>query len=547
MERGIPPLTLRFSGGVLTLSQANGGVHADEGKPVPDKRAGTKTRSSAEITAGPIDPDVNASARLVNESAPSLRQLKARVLAREAVRASSTVARRGIFGGDPVATAEEALQAQGIYDVNDDYVAGQLLLLRRLSQLGLGRYPDGPMRRRAGTQVLVTDVGARHGVGMTQIIAGTLGLVPDLEVWADWPTQSPEQRRPQITQRTTERLGENPSVDDVLTDIRDDYLKGVSSIGRHVDHYRSEHPPNTKTIVNMSWGYYPSLMVKSAATRILKAPEGSELHAEATRVLGHPPTLTDAGNGELRVDPNELEKIARELVVPGFKEKLDDPEFQQRLAAEKAKVSEKVAAAREEGILIFKSSGNDQAWMAAVGAPELAGSVTNDIPGIITVGAVNTAGPGDEDDTIAYLSALPSVEVAARGIDVPVYVGEDGIYDNVNGTSISTAIMSGVAAALARNNDKLSVADIEAILLDERVVSYVDGTPVIGGPDDVFAALVLGALNPEDRARVTRAQIDEVAKQLDAAPDAQVDLRTLLNLDRPQSRRRGRLVEDAAS
>lgn len=302
-----------------------------------------------------------------------------------------------------------------------------------------------------------------------------------------------------------------------------------------VGRLRADQEPERKTFINMSFGYHVDDRADAVTAQILSAPEGSKLHDRATELLGGPPTRVKLPDGRFRGEAKEFLKVKNELVIPEFSRTLADPALQEELQEEKAKLGESAMKAREEGIMIFHAAGNGQARMDEAGFGDLAGSVFNDVPGFFTVGAIDPKTPRQGDETMAEFSSGGGVEASARGVRMPVGVEDDGTAKDLYGTSFSTPAMVETAAAMSRNNPDLSLDEIESILTDSRVVQNLpgttrDGAGALEGPEDKFAALVLGTLTPGERARVTRPQIDALAAELDRSPEAPYDLRAQLGL-----------------
>jgi subtilisin family serine protease len=96
----------------------------------------------------------------------------------------------------------------------------------------------------------------------------------------------------------------------------------------------------------------------------------------------------------------------------------------------------------DHGVVVVASAGNSGAPAGATDGRPAPESFPADYPGVISVGAVNSAG------TVAgFSSDNLSVKVAAPGVSVPAQ-GRDGQYWWVSGTSPACALVAGVAALI---------------------------------------------------------------------------------------------------
>jgi subtilisin family serine protease len=98
--------------------------------------------------------------------------------------------------------------------------------------------------------------------------------------------------------------------------------------------------------------------------------------------------------------------------------------------------------AYDHGVVVVASAGNSGDQVGADGDGEAPESFPADYPGVISVGAVNSAGA-----VAAFSSNNLSVQVAAPGVSVPAQ-GRDGQYWWVSGTSPACALVAGVAALI---------------------------------------------------------------------------------------------------
>jgi subtilisin family serine protease len=144
------------------------------------------------------------------------------------------------------------------------------------------------------------------------------------------------------------------------------------------------------------------------------------------------------------------------------------------------------------------------------------------IPGFVTVGAIDTHGPGAADDRVSAFSSDGRISLSAPGSRIPVGVDFDAETGkprakDVEGTSFASPYALQVAAAMSAANPKLSVDELERRLTDPRALHDIAGTTRDGaGVIDPFAAVLL-ARNPN----LSREQIDAAQAAL-ANPKADV-------------------------
>jgi subtilisin family serine protease len=111
-------------------------------------------------------------------------------------------------------------------------------------------------------------------------------------------------------------------------------------------------------------------------------------------------------------------------------------------SAPSATVSNALQQAYDHGVVVVASAGNSGDQVGSGGDGDAPESFPADYPGVISVGAVNSAGA-----VAAFSSDNLSVQVAAPGVSVPAQ-GRDGQYWWVSGTSPACALVAGVAALI---------------------------------------------------------------------------------------------------
>jgi type VII secretion-associated serine protease mycosin len=135
--------------------------------------------------------------------------------------------------------------------------------------------------------------------------------------------------------------------------------------------------------------------------------------------------------------------------------------------------------AYSRGVVVVASAGNSGAPSGTsdgVPAPE---SFPADYPGVISVGAVNSAGA-----VAGFSSNNLSVQVAAPGVSVPAQ-GRDGQYWWVSGTSPACALVAGVAALI-----KSKYPNLAPNLVASALTSTTTGRPASGYDSQVGFGIV---------------------------------------------------------
>jgi subtilisin family serine protease len=183
-------------------------------------------------------------------------------------------------------------------------------------------------------------------------------------------------------------------------------------------------------------------------------------------------------------------------------------------SAPNAGVRQALQEAYDHGVVVVASAGNSGAPSgtddSAQAAPE---SFPADYPGVISVGAVDSAG------TVAgFSSDNLSVQVAAPGVSVPAQ-GRDGQYWWVSGTSPACALVAGVAALIKSEYPKLPpqlVASALASSATDRPSGGYDSQVGFGIVDASAALTKAGQLNEHQPAPASVA----VAAQFGGGPAA---------------------------
>jgi subtilisin family serine protease len=157
-------------------------------------------------------------------------------------------------------------------------------------------------------------------------------------------------------------------------------------------------------------------------------------------------------------------------------------------------VSTLVNTAVAEGLVVVASTGNDAAcgFLSSPGAADGAITVGAIDPGVVSDGADDTLagfsneGPRVSDGDGSLLDEMKP-DVTAPGVNVISASGspvESGYhYVAASGTSMSTALVSGVAALLLDANPALAPSDVRRILHDTAVRHNGSPHPCSGGSD----------------------------------------------------------------
>lgn len=176
---------------------------------------------------------------------------------------------------------------------------------------------------------------------------------------------------------------------------------------------------------------------------------------------------------------------------------LDDEEL--------ARAVQEAAAA---DVVLVAATGND-------GEEGLKGDYPAAYPGVLAVGATDRAG------RIASFSHRgPHLDLVAPGVDITVANGEaGGDYGVVDGTSTSTAIVSGAAALIRAEYPKLSAAEVVRVLestATDKGPAGRDDTYGYGALDVVAAMKAAGAVKPGAAATSTDRTVPDSARSDDA-------------------------------
>lgn len=279
-------------------------------------------------------------------------------------------------------------------------------------------------------------------------------------------------------------------------------------------------PDGKKTFVNMSWGQTPEETSTRLGMMMMMAPPDSPAGKEVAAVLGHPPTLKDLGGGRTELNKDEVALIREKLTYPRLAAAMAEPENKKNLDAARAGIAHELAEGRKEGMMVFQAAGNS--FVRAGSTPEMSRGIHDGIPGFVTVGAIDTHGPGAADDRVSAFSSDGRISLSAPGSRIPVGVDFDAETGkprakDVEGTSFASPYALQVAAAMSAANPKLSVDELERRLTDPRALHDIAGTTRDGaGVIDPFAAVLL-ARNPN----LSREQIDAAQAAL-ANPKADV-------------------------
>jgi subtilisin family serine protease len=131
------------------------------------------------------------------------------------------------------------------------------------------------------------------------------------------------------------------------------------------------------------------------------------------------------------------------------------------------------------GVVVVASAGNSGAPSGPSDAGRAPESFPADYPGVISVGAVDSAGA-----VAGFSSDNLSVQVAAPGVSVPAQ-GRDGQYWWVSGTSPACALVAGVAALI-----KSKYTDLAPNLVARALTSTTTSQPAGGYDSQVGFGIV---------------------------------------------------------
>ena len=422
---------------------------------------------------------------------------------------SAPPSENGLFNSATRDRAQRALSEAGPVDPNHSLLRDKQTQIRRLEQLGID-LDQSPAR------IMVRDIEAEHGAAVTRVIAGETGLAGSADLALVAPDPRPRAGEagdhPGPKDSPTARTARDPDAE-VRRAAEDaiDSVRRMGSVIRGIRKERTETGDDRPLLVNMSYGLAIEDLANDIAVEMLQSDPGSKAHEKVQQVLGEPPRVQQLEDGSEQSDVSQVARLKREYLYPEFEKVLSEPRMKRKMKAQKRFTEEQAQAARNEGVLIFQAAGNSHQRASLAGRPDMSRSVTQDIDGLFTVGALDASGT-----EVAHFSSDGQVQASARGVDVPV--GQGGA--DVNGTSYATPLMLENAWAVLGANPELSVSEVERILTDPRVASDVAETDRDGaGGVDLFAA-VLVARDPS----VSAAKIAQIRTQLDAEPEGRFSL-----------------------
>ena len=369
-----------------------------------------------------------------------------------------------------------------------------------------------------GDHLYLNDTAAEHAAETTRAMAGKTSLAEGADIStkiARPPVGPPASGAPSVKPPP-------PTLDQLVNTEARNQVAVVGDVRREIAEARlaaTQKNDGKKTFMAMPWGDSLDRAATDIAMQMAASEPGTPLHEQATKVLGHPPTRTAVG-ADFELQPEEINQLKQELIVPKLRTAMADPQLQADLTRERSRLEAEVAAARQAGVRPCETAGNSFDEASAIGDPSLAVSPTDGIKGLFRVGATHPNGKGVADDQVAAFSSPGQITASAPGVQIPVGVDKNGKAFGVDGTSYSAPIMAETAYVMSSINPKLSIDQIEKLLTDPRVARDIPGTDRDGaGAVDPFAAALL-AKNP----KLTREQIDQIRATLDANPTRPYDL-----------------------
>lgn len=283
-----------------------------------------------------------------------------------------------------------------------------------------------------------------HAEEVVQTLSGTMGLARGASVDVLLPPfiDSDASRKLKAGNVTYDELGE------VGTDIR---VHEMTLRQLDLREVVKRAPRDRISFVNMSNGLPPVVVARNIVADVLNAPKDSPLFRSMTRELGHP--------------PGEADKIAIEMRVLHKMRESAGAERGLKLQVSRSLLAEEVAAARKQGVMVFKSAGNER---KTVVTPDDAKA--NELgSGMVLVGAIDLGKSvfDSSDDTVTEFS-VEGAKLGAVGAKMPFRGGER------KGTSYATPFMVSVAMLMAKANPRITPDQVEQILSETS-------TPVKGG------------------------------------------------------------------
>lgn len=420
------------------------------------------------------------------------------------------------FGGAAHRQARQVL-AQGVAARSDDpYVRFQTEVGGQLDRLGL--------RPKSTARVHIDEHLIEHGAGVTRAAVGETSLVRGADVTLKTGAPSNALARSTLSKEQLARIESIPGREDRALRGEGTFAEsvdlGVDQLERQLLDKRvrlagvNRAVPNDgkMTLVNTSWGDNVVTVATTTAFQMGSAAPGSQLHQEATRLLGHPPRRkTDPDEGGSIVD-EDLDRLTV-AVGEGMTARMAEPDIKARFDRARSDLDQELIAGRKKNVLVFSSAMNDYREAAALGHPEWSAVTEAGVPHLINVGAVDVPGAKASGVGVAPFSSAGPITLSAPGVEVPV--GEPG-RASVSGTSYASPIALQTAALMNAANPRLTADQLAQRLVDPRVAADVPGTDRDGaGRVDPFAAVLI-ARNP----RLTAA---EIAWARSAASDPKTD------------------------
>ncbi len=176
-------------------------------------------------------------------------------------------------------------------------------------------------------------------------------------------------------------------------------------------------------------------------------------------------------------------------------------------------VRQALQQAYDHGVVVIASAGNSGAPAGTSDSSQAPESFPADYPGVISVGAVDSAGA-----VAGFSSDNLSVQVAAPGVSVPAQ-GRDGQYWWVSGTSPACALVAGIAALIKSKYPHLAPDLVASALIStttDRPAGGYDSQVGFGIADAAAALAQAGKLagDPAEPAGV------RAAARFGGGPDA---------------------------
>ncbi len=337
----------------------------------------------------------------------------------------------------PKEAVETALRLGDVPGAGHPYMQHLNKIQGELTKAGLPTSAEGVRVVVVGEGNLPEKPVNAHSESVLQTLAGSIGLAKGANV------EVAVQGAPAPT---FEALygGSKLKLDQLGAVGRDSFIRAMTTRQRELAEVVSRLPPNAPTtLVNMSNAMQMTTLLRETMEQAAKAPAGSPLHEDVSKLLGHPFNSKNE---------DDVKKLGNH-VADVYRKQLGSPE----VAKAREALEKDVASARGHGVMVFKAAGNGNPKQIVGQASDW--QPVDTVKGMISIGAIDLGANATDarDDQVAPFSVEGAV-IGAVGVNVPLRFGDR------NGTSYATPFVVSVAALMLKANPKLKPDDVERIL-----------------------------------------------------------------------------------